>query len=124
MRFTSILALALPFTLATSSIVVLKDQDELASGGGVGGHHGARAGGGGGGGGGGDDDGRGACLRSCFPDKPACPKNMDPYKLGDCWSCCLKQRSQPQPPHRTVIEIDVELDDSDDFADGDRMYLA
>ncbi|KAL4864017.1 hypothetical protein BDV12DRAFT_176782 [Aspergillus spectabilis] len=31
-----------------------------------------------------------ACLRSCFKDKPACPSNMDPHKLGDCWTCCLR----------------------------------
>ncbi|KAL4797942.1 hypothetical protein BDV19DRAFT_39797 [Aspergillus venezuelensis] len=115
MRILPVLALALPFALASPNFLVLKDQDKLT------------AAGGGGGGGGGDDDGRGACLRSCFKDKPECPKNMDPYKLGDCYSCCLRQRKNPEPhPPKSatrkgatlLLDIDI-VDDRDEDGDED-----
>ncbi|KAL5000323.1 hypothetical protein BDV10DRAFT_183391 [Aspergillus recurvatus] len=121
MRLTSILAgLMLPITLALSSVIILKEQDRTT--GGHGGH-------GGGGGGDGGDDGRGACLRLCRPEKPPCPKNMDPYKLGDCWSCCLRQQSDSEPRSQIqahylpgVVEIDLDLD-LDGFAGENREFL-
>ncbi|KAL4958071.1 hypothetical protein BDW69DRAFT_154927 [Aspergillus filifer] len=115
MRILHVLALALPFTLASPNFLVLKDQDKLTAGGSSGG------------GGGGDDDGRDACLRACFPHKPECPKNMDPYKLGDCYSCCLRQRKDPEPHppkyatrNRATLSLDVDIiDKGDKDEDGD-----
>ncbi|EIE81823.1 hypothetical protein RO3G_06534 [Rhizopus delemar RA 99-880] len=28
------------------------------------------------------------CWRVCFPEKPKCPEEWSPKKLGHCWTCC------------------------------------
>ncbi|KAL4742809.1 hypothetical protein BDV11DRAFT_180108 [Aspergillus similis] len=115
MYLTSILAgLMLYITLGSSSVIILKEQDRAMSG------YGSYGGDGKGG-----DDGRGPCLRVCFSKKPACPKNMDPYKLGDCWSCCLRQKFdfEPQPQIQAEYQPAIVEIDLDGFADENREFL-
>ncbi|KAF8341029.1 hypothetical protein F5887DRAFT_977835 [Amanita rubescens] len=28
------------------------------------------------------------CFHVCFPEKPRCPEEWHPKKLGECWTCC------------------------------------
>ncbi|KAL4807636.1 hypothetical protein BDV18DRAFT_158852 [Aspergillus unguis] len=98
MHFIPILAaLALPLTPVSSSVIFLKDGSE-------------------GGGAGEGGDGHGACLRACRPQKPKCPENMDPVKLGNCWSCCLHQEpwGQVQAQAQTQVIGVLNLDDLED----------
>ncbi|KAL4917355.1 hypothetical protein BDW62DRAFT_201785 [Aspergillus aurantiobrunneus] len=66
MYFTALLAFILPLILAIAGPVVLAQTDHQA------------------------------CLRACFHEKPACPRNMDPLHIGDCWTCCLHERNLPE----------------------------
>ncbi|RDW78598.1 uncharacterized protein DSM5745_05450 [Aspergillus mulundensis] len=109
MHLSSIIAGIATITLASSSVIVVKDQDQ------------------------GRNDARGACLRSCHQQRPACPENMDPSKLGECWSCCFRQQSRPQGARLwspAVPEFDLDRDgferdgfDRDDFEDEDSVFL-
>ncbi|KAL4988119.1 hypothetical protein BDW68DRAFT_99410 [Aspergillus falconensis] len=60
-----------------------------------------------------------ACLRSCFQEKPACPENMEPRRLGQCWSCCLKEHTE-QEPGQSKNEVQTGLKTGDDSA-GERQ---
>ncbi|KAL4886638.1 hypothetical protein BJY04DRAFT_178056 [Aspergillus karnatakaensis] len=42
------------------------------------------------------DDNAG-CLRACRNEKSTCPETMKPKKVGDCWTCCLKEQGLQQP---------------------------
>ncbi|KAL4993929.1 hypothetical protein BDV10DRAFT_177771 [Aspergillus recurvatus] len=53
------------------------------------------------------------CLRSCFQEKPACPANMEPRHLGECWSCCLKAQTE-QEPGQSANEVHTGLKMEDD----------
>ncbi|KAI9375939.1 hypothetical protein BJX61DRAFT_492605 [Aspergillus egyptiacus] len=45
-----------------------------------------------------DDEGAGAgaCLRLCSRVENTCPENMDARKMGECWTCCLRDQSRVQ----------------------------
>ncbi|KAL4908732.1 hypothetical protein BDW74DRAFT_173963 [Aspergillus multicolor] len=99
MRLTWLLALALsvPFVLASPSGSAAPHLTILT-------------------GGGGDDKPPpkdGACLRSCFNDKPECPKGMEALKLsGNCWTCCLrKDPDKDKDPNKDKDnEMDMDMD--------------
>ncbi|KAL4909265.1 hypothetical protein BDW74DRAFT_146275 [Aspergillus multicolor] len=97
MLLASVIAgIALPIALVSSSVIAARDQDQMQS----------------------SEDAPGSCLRSCHPQRPACPGNMDPYQLGTCWSCCLRQRSRPRGARLSspaVPELDLDRDEFEDW---------